>query len=84
MEASEGAFDYDFLSCRSLIINLFSDLDLSKITMEAALATVVEATSKTTSGIHIMELPTTPSIEVLLTEVPTSPTEVPITEVALT
>ena len=33
-EASDGAFNYGFLSCRSLIIKLFPNFDLSKVTME--------------------------------------------------
>ena len=84
MEALKGAFDYGFLSYRSLIIELFPTLDLNKVNMKAALAAAVEVTSETTSRIRITELPATLFIKVPPIEVPASSTEVPIIEAART
>ncbi|KAG1363375.1 hypothetical protein COCNU_11G002020 [Cocos nucifera] len=36
-EASDEAFDYEFVNCKSLLKKLFSDLDLSNITQEMAI-----------------------------------------------
>ena len=80
MKALEGAFNYDFLSCKRLIIKLFFDLDLSKVIMEAALTAAAEVTSETTFEVHTTVPPATPT-KVPLIEVPISPVEVSVVEV---
>ena len=81
MEASEGALDYGFLSCRSFIIKPFFDLDLSKTTMEAALTIAFEVTSGATFEVHTTVPPTAPFANVPPVEVPASSVKVSIVEV---
>ena len=71
-EASKGAFNYGFLSYRSLIIKLFPNLDLSKVTINAAIEVISDDTAT--------QLPTTPSFEAPPVEILASLTEVIIVE----
>ena len=83
MKASEGAFDYGFLSCRNLIIKLFPNLDLSKVTVEAALAVASEVSFGVTSGAPTMVPPATHPADVPPTDVPANPAQVLIIEVTM-
>ena len=63
IESSEGAFDYNFLICRKLVMKLSFDLDLIKITIDAALTVATEVIVQPMSPAPAMEaLPLEPEV----------------------